>query len=52
MAGSTHGQVGKIIVNSDLSVPGHPEIFAIGNLPQPRAPDSRIRLDSNTIIDG
>ena len=22
---------GKIIVNSDLSVPGHPEIFAIGD---------------------
>src|SRR4029077_3125737 len=29
--GADAGKSGKVIVNSDLSVPGHPEIFVIGD---------------------
>lgn len=36
--GAPTDKAGKIIVNSDLSVPGHPDIFAIGDTAQVVAP--------------
>ena len=36
--GAVMDKSGKIIVNSDLSVPGHPEIFAIGDTAHVVAP--------------
>jgi NADH:ubiquinone reductase (H+-translocating) len=40
--GAAMDKSGKIIVNSDLSVPGHPEIFAIGDTAHVVAPSRNI----------
>ena len=40
--GEKMDKAGKIIVNSDLSVPGHPEIFAIGDTAHVVAPSRNL----------
>lgn len=39
--GADHDRAGRIKVNPDLSVPGHPEVFAIGDTALSLAPDGK-----------
>ena len=39
--GAAHDRVGRVIVEPDLSVPGHPEIFALGDTAAMMTPDGQ-----------